>query len=234
MTAILATKMNKRSLDELVETTDKIEGLYELPRVYTVNKSASSPATPQHSDVLYQLLEKMVVDNVLMPRRRNSSLSKHCSQICYYHRMYGDDASECKHSCKYPMFDTALSVKLKRRSLSATANSDHFASRLLQVTNRNYKFKLLVDIRLKACVIRRSVFVSFIHDHHSPRGMCDLHFILYIDNHNNVIAEATSSMELNQIPETPLDFQELAVNQESDTEFAKIASNAYLRYRNPF
>lgn len=104
----------------------------------------------------------MVVDSILMPRRRNSSSSKYHSQICHYHRTYGDDASKCNHSCKYPMFDTALSVRLKRRSLSATANPDHFASRLLQVTNRNSKFKLLVDIHFKARVIRRSVEKYFI------------------------------------------------------------------------
>ncbi|VUZ44706.1 unnamed protein product [Hymenolepis diminuta] len=67
MAAILATNMNKCSLDELAETTDKIEELCELSRVYTVDKLASSPGTPQHSDVLYQLLEKMIVDSILMP-----------------------------------------------------------------------------------------------------------------------------------------------------------------------
>lgn len=42
-----------------------------------------------------------------------------------------------------------------------------------------------------------------------------------------------SRMELNQIAKTPLDFQEIATNHESDLEFVEITSDSTLRFQCP-
>ena len=46
----------------------------------------------------------------------------------------------------------------------------------------------------------------------------------------NSVADAMSCKELSRIAATPIDFQELAANQEYDSEFAEITSNLSLHF----
>ncbi|VUZ46105.1 unnamed protein product [Hymenolepis diminuta] len=59
MATCLATSTNRASLDELPETADKIQELYAGSRICAVENPAPSPATPQQSDVLTRLLQKI-------------------------------------------------------------------------------------------------------------------------------------------------------------------------------
>ncbi|VDO02734.1 unnamed protein product, partial [Rodentolepis nana] len=69
-------------------------------------------------------------------------------------------------------------------------------------------------------------------DRHSPRETRHSDLIVqfsndirYIDGASNVVAEAMSRMELNQIGVPSLDLQVLATEQKSDPDFTEIKSN---------
>ncbi|VUZ53738.1 unnamed protein product [Hymenolepis diminuta] len=73
--------------------------------------------TAQQPDVLTEVVEKLepLVPDVSSqpgdkqrPRfsKQSDNSPKHRNQICYYHRMYGDDARKCQPGCKYPMNGT--------------------------------------------------------------------------------------------------------------------------------
>nr|CDS25349.1 gag pol polyprotein [Hymenolepis microstoma] len=74
-------------------------------------------------------------------------------------------------------------------------------------------------------------------DHHSPKETRHLDFIAqftsdvrHIDGASNVVADAMSRMELNQIAIPSLDFQALTSEQRSDPDFAEISSNPSLHF----
>ncbi|VUZ50774.1 unnamed protein product [Hymenolepis diminuta] len=59
MATCLATSINRSSLGKLAEMTDKIQELYDRPRVHAVEASVPSPPPLQQPDVLTRLLQKI-------------------------------------------------------------------------------------------------------------------------------------------------------------------------------
>ncbi|VUZ40853.1 unnamed protein product [Hymenolepis diminuta] len=120
MTKCLATSVNRGNLDELAETADKVQELSDRPCVQAVETPIPNRVTTQQPDVLTKLLEKL---ELLVPNISSQSGSKqrlrfskqsdsspiHRNQICFYHKMYGDDAKKCQPGCKYPKADTIIS-----------------------------------------------------------------------------------------------------------------------------
>ncbi|KAM3187645.1 hypothetical protein ACTXT7_001919 [Hymenolepis weldensis] len=54
-----------------------------------------------------------------------------------------------------------------------------------------------------------------------------------IDDCSTVVVDAMCLMELNQIADTPFDFQDIATNNGFDLEFAEITSDSSLRFQYP-
>nr|CDS32283.1 gag pol polyprotein [Hymenolepis microstoma] len=74
-------------------------------------------------------------------------------------------------------------------------------------------------------------------DHHSPREIRHLDYIAqftndicHIDGTSNVVTDAISRLELNQITVSFLDLQNLATERKSDTDFKEIIFNPSLRF----
>ncbi|KAM3186428.1 hypothetical protein ACTXT7_004322 [Hymenolepis weldensis] len=118
MAICLASNVDRSNLDELAEAADKIQEFADRPYVHAVGTSTTNLLKAQQPDVLAKLLEKLelLVTNApsqsgveQRPRfsKKAASPPKHRNQICFYHRMYGDDARKCQPGCKYPKMDTS-------------------------------------------------------------------------------------------------------------------------------
>ncbi|VUZ39681.1 unnamed protein product [Hymenolepis diminuta] len=118
-----------------------------LDETRVVETPTSNRVTTQQSKVQTKLLEKLelLVPNIpsqfgdkQRPRfsKQSDRPPKYRNQICFYHRMYGDDAKKCQPSCKYPKTDTIISqgnvtgsnssaIPLQPTSLVLQATNNH-------------------------------------------------------------------------------------------------------------
>ncbi|VUZ41867.1 unnamed protein product [Hymenolepis diminuta] len=118
MTACLPTSANRNSLGGVSETADKINELYDRPRIHAAETPAPTLVTSQQSDVHTKLQKKLgLIVSHTSPRgsklrthslRRCGNASKHCNQICCYRRIYGDDAKRCQIGRKYPKINSIV------------------------------------------------------------------------------------------------------------------------------